>query len=271
MSPLDVTHRPNLILGCGYLGRRVASRWVASGRKVAALSRRNEAALAEFGVKPIVGDVLDPASLHMLPTASTVLYAVGMDRTTGNLMRDVYVGGLGNVLDTLPECDRFIYVSSTSVYGQADGGWVNEESATEPTEESGRIVLEAERLLRSRRPDAIVLRFAGIYGRERLLRKKSLLAGEPFAGDADKWLNLIHVDDGADAVIAVEARGSAGETYNIADGEPVTRRAFYAKLAELLGAPPARFDHRVEPGSANRRISNDKAKMLGWSPRPFRM
>src|SRR5439155_10779702 len=108
-------------------------------------------------------------------------------------MREVYVGGLGHVLDTLPTPGRFVYVSSTGVYGQTDGTWVDERSETVPTEESGRVVLEAERLLRSKLPAAVVLRFAGIYGPGRLLRRQLLVAGEPLVGDAEKWLNLIHV------------------------------------------------------------------------------
>ena len=259
--------RPHLSLGCGYLGRRVAEGWLAAGHRVAALTRRHAADLAARGIEPVVGDVLDPASLRHLPHAGSVLYAVGMDRATGASLRDVYVGGLGHVLDTLPPSDRFIYVSSTGVYGQTDGEWIDETAATEPVEESGRVVLEAERLLRARRPDAIVLRFAGIYGPDRLLRKQPILKGEPLVGDADRWLNLVHVADGAAAILAASSGGTPGDTYNIADDEPVTRRLFYARLAELLAAPPAAFDHRPEPGTANRRIRNAKAKAaLGWHP-----
>jgi nucleoside-diphosphate-sugar epimerase len=266
MSPLDVTP-PNLIVGCGYLGRRVAARWLASGTPVAALTRRNPDALAALGIEPVVGDVLAPTSLRNLPAARTVLYAVGLDRSAGQSMRAVYVDGLANVLDTLPACGRFVYVSSTGVYGQTDGELVDEDSPTEPREESGKVVLEAERLLRARRPDAIVLRFAGIYGPGRLLRKQALLDGEPLAGDADRWLNLVHVEDGADAILAAESRGVLGQTYNVADDEPVSRRDFYTRLAELLGAPAARFEHREELGT-NRRVSNAKAKAaLGWAPR----
>jgi nucleoside-diphosphate-sugar epimerase len=175
-------------------------------------------------------------------------------------MREVYLDGLRHVLDTLPTPERFVYVSSTGVYGQTDGSWVDESSPAEPTEESGRVVLDAERLLREKLPAAVVLRIAGIYGPDRLLRKQPLLRGEPLVGDPQKWLNLIHVEDGADAVIAAEARAAPGETYNVADDEPVTRRDFYVTLAELLNAPPARFDPREEPGAANRRVSNRKAR-----------
>jgi nucleoside-diphosphate-sugar epimerase len=256
-----------LILGCGYLGRRVAARWVAAGRRVFALTRRNADALAALGVEPVVGDVLDPGSLRKLPRVATVLYAVGMDRSQGRTMHEVYVNGLGHVLDTLPPPNRFVHVSSTGVYGQTDGGWVDEASSTEPAEESGRVVLEAERLLRARLPAAVVLRFAGIYGPDRLLRRDALLAGKPLAGDAEKWLNLIHVADGVEAVLAAETRAMPGETYNVADDSPVTRREFYTLLAQLLHAPPAAFDHRPEPASPNRRVSNRKARTrLGWSP-----
>ena len=266
MSPLDVTS-PRLIFGCGYLGRRVADLWRGSGHRVAALTRGNADALRASGIAPITGDVLDPDSLRTLPVASTVLYAVGMDRGAGKSMREVYVTGLANVLDALPACTRFVYVSSTSVYGQSNGEWVTEDSPTEPTEESGKVVLEAEQLLRAKRPDAIVLRSAGLYGPDRLLRKKPVLKGEPLVGDADKWLNLVHVADAASAVLCAESRGAPGGTYNIADGTPVTRRDFYTRLVELLYAPEATFDHRAEPGAPNRRIDATKARSaLGWTP-----
>ena len=79
-------------------------------------------------------------------------------------MQAVYVDGLANVLDQLPRPNCFLYISSSSVYGQTGGGWVDETAPTEPNEDAGRIVLEAENLLRAKLPDAIVLRFAGIYG-----------------------------------------------------------------------------------------------------------
>jgi nucleoside-diphosphate-sugar epimerase len=182
-------------------------------------------------------------------------------------MHDVYVGGLANVLDGLPSPPRFTYVSSSSVYGQTDGGWVDEHSPTEPIEESGRVVLEAETLLRTRLPHATILRLSGIYGPGRVLRKAALLAGEPLVGDAEKWINLIHVDDAADAVLKSESL--AGQTLNICDDEPVTRRNLYTHTAEKLGAPPAKFMPGPSGrGDTNRRIRNDLAKRaLGWQLR----
>ena len=120
-------------------------------------------------------------------------------------------------------------------------------------------MLEAEQLLRERLPAAIMLRFAGIYGPDRLLRSQALLAGEPIAGDADKWLNLIHVEDGAAAAVAADERAAAGATYNISDGQPVRRRDFYAWVARQLGAPPPVFVApavEAEAERVNRRIGN---------------
>lgn len=262
---------PALIVGCGYLGQRVATAWVASGRRVFALTRSRSAELAALGISPIVGDVLDPASLTRLPEVGVVLYAVGLDRRTGRSMRDVYVRGLENVMKVVHCPGPILYVSSTGVYGQTDGEWVDETSEANPLEESGKVVLEAEAMLRAHRPDAVVLRFAGMYGPDRILRKQALLNGEPLVGDAEKWLNLIHVHDGRDAVIAAETMARPGETYLIADDEPVPRRAFYTQAAEILGAPRAAF----APGftspttakEANRRIQNAKAKrQLGFTP-----
>jgi nucleoside-diphosphate-sugar epimerase len=223
-----------------------------------------------MGLEPIRGDVLDPVSLQNLPETSTVLYAVGMDRSAGRNMREVYVQGLASVLRALPPGGRFLYVSSTGVYGQTGGEWVTEADATEPREESGAVVLEAERTLFALRPDAVILRFAGIYGPGRLLRRDALLQGAPLTSDAEKWLNLIHVDDGVRAVLAAETRAKPGAIYNVADDTPMSRRDFYTHLAQLLQAPPAQFAPTpapVEKPEANRRIRNERAKAeLGFAP-----
>jgi nucleoside-diphosphate-sugar epimerase len=254
----------NLIIGCGYLGQRVAALWRAHGRHVHATTRRNDQAGLQ-GCDPVICDVLDRASVAHLPAADTVLYAVGFDRTSGASMRSVYVDGLANVLANLPPPARFIYISSSSVYGQTDGAWVDEDSATEPREESGRIVVAAEDVLRERTPTAVILRFSGIYGPGRLLRRKAIEAGDPIVGDVDKWLNLVHVDDGAAAVLAADANATPGRAYNICDDQPVRRRDFYAELARLLGAPPPRFVPppplaQLPHESANRRIRNARMK-----------
>lgn len=262
VPPIRSDLAPALVIGCGYLGHRVAAAWRGTGRQVFALTRNRVEPLTAMGFDAIRGDVLDPISLKQLPRVATVLYAVGLDRSAGKPMRDVYVNGLANVLHALPGCDRWVSISSTSVYGQTDGSIVDESASTEPLEESGRIVLEAEGVLRANLPHATILRFAGIYGPNRLLRKQELLNGEPLTSDGEKWLNLIHVHDGVQAVLCAEATpASAGGTYNIADDTPVRRRDFYTHLARLLNAPAAKFEPAPVTGpEANRRIANSRAR-----------
>jgi nucleoside-diphosphate-sugar epimerase len=251
-----------LVIGCGYLGRRVADRRRAAGLSVFAATRSPHRAdeFHRLGLEPVLCDVLEPDSLRALPAGTDVVYCVGFDRTAGKTMRNVYVDGLENVLNALDAADQghFVYVSSTGVYGQSRGEEVDETAATNPAGESGRIVLDAEDLIRERRPDAVILRFAGIYGPDRLIRAAALKAGEPLSADPDQWLNLIHVEDGASAVIAAVERADAGGVVNVCDDHPVRRRDFYIRLAEVLGAPSPWFvpGVRTTASGANRRIVN---------------
>jgi nucleoside-diphosphate-sugar epimerase len=251
-----------LIVGCGYVGDRLAQRWSGLGDHVFALTRKPERA-AEFaraGWQPLIGDIEDLQNVD-LPEVEVVVFAVGFDRASGRSMREVYVAGLAHVLEKLPPCGRFIYVSSTSVYGQSDGSEVDEDAETVPREASGQVVLEAEQILRGRRPDAIILRFAGIYGPGRLLREKALREGQSIVAAPDRWLNLIQVDDGVQAILAAETRGQFGRTYNVADDSPVHRIDFFERLAEVLNVPRPRFerpkgDELPPHEQANRRVRN---------------
>src|SRR5579872_5488644 len=163
-----------LIIGCGYLGLRVARHWISQGDDVFALTRRPQRALEleKSGLVPITGDVTDKASLAGLPEVDTLLYAVGLDRSSGHSQRDVYVRGLENVLIRVEgRARRLIYLSSTSVYGQCGGEWVDESSACEPTSPNGQVCLDAERLLQRILPESHILRLAGLYGPGRLLAR----------------------------------------------------------------------------------------------------
>src|SRR5438067_673076 len=123
-----------LIIGCGYLGRRVAALWRDAGLRVLATTRSTQRAddLRALGVEPIVCDVTRPETLTALPrSVDAVVHCVGFDRAAGPSMRTVYVDGLGNVLHALAGwTGRFVHVSSTSVYGQTNGEEVTEDAVT---------------------------------------------------------------------------------------------------------------------------------------------
>jgi len=256
-----------LIVGSGYLGRRVAGLLIGRGDRVLGTTRSapRAAELQALGIEPILADVLDPGSIR-LPAVDRILYCVGFDRSAGVSMRDVYVGGLRDFLAGLPgRPARFVYASSTGVYGQDDGGWVDEDSPTEPRHESGRVCLEGETVARGD-AGAVVLRFAGLYGPGRIVRRASLERGEPVVGDPAKFLNLVHIDDAAAAAVAALDRGEPARTYLIADNRPVPRSEYYGLVAGLLGRPAPQFiapapggpDPRRE--EANKRVSNRRMR-----------
>lgn len=267
-----------LIVGCGFLGRRVGVRLVRLGEPTFGTTRAAERAsvLAEAGIKPVILDVSDPTSLGDLPRTRRVLYCVGFDRRSGLSLREVYVDGLGRVLDALDDrVERFVHVSSTGVYGQDDGDWVDESSPAEPATESGRVLLDAEGLAFDRFGDrAVVLRMAGLYGPGRIVRRASIERGGPIAGDPDRFLNLIHVEDAAAACVAALEHPRPSALYLVADDKPVARRAYYERVAGVLGAPAPRFipptpdSPEAARDRSNKQVSNVRAKEeLGWSPR----
>jgi nucleoside-diphosphate-sugar epimerase len=262
-----------LIVGCGYLGRRVGTLLRSRGERVIGTSRSSARAdaLRSQGIEPILADVLVPDTLASLPTADRALYCVGHDRAAGVPMRRVYVDGLRDALGHLAgRVGRLVYASSTGVYGPVEGDWVDEDSPTSPTHESGRVVLDAEHLLRDVAGrlglPVVILRFAGLYGPGRIPRRASLERNEPIVGDPDRPLNLVHIDDAAAAAVAALDRGRPGRVYHVCDDCPLPRGEYYRTAARLLGAPAPRFVP-PEPGSpealreaSSKRISNRRLR-----------
>jgi nucleoside-diphosphate-sugar epimerase len=247
-----------LVIGGGYVGLRVARAWHEQGHEVHVTTRFAERALefSQLGLLPILCNVLHPETLSQLPKAEIVLHSVAIDRKSGNSMADVYIQGLRNVLPRIAGCGRFLYVSSTSVYGQQDGSWVTEESKTEPSTESGKILLEAERSLRDM-DQALILRFAGIYGPGRIPYAETIRQGNTLSPDPAGWLNLIHVEDGIAAIQKLAIGSGTESVYNIVDKEPMQRRDYWNLLASLLCTQGPLSGNPHEGSALARRREND--------------
>jgi len=265
-----LARKKTLIIGVGYLGERVARQLVARGDRVFGTTRSLGRAieLSRLGIESIVADVTVSDSLARLPEVDRVLYCVGFDRSQGLPIRAVYVDGLRHALGhLLDRAGKFVYAGSTGVYGQDDGGWVDEESPTEPRSESGRACLEAESVIQSYELlPSTILRYSGLYGPGRIMRREGLLKGEPIVGDPEKFLNLIHIDDAAKVAIAALDADEPGLLYLASDDRPSPRREFYELAAQALGAPVPRFESPA-PGSSkagrdesNKRVSNARMK-----------
>ncbi|MEM7353776.1 MAG: SDR family oxidoreductase [Acidobacteriota bacterium] len=185
-----------LIAGCGDVGTRLGLLLAADGHQVWGVRRRPER-LPE-GIQGLAADLTDRASLAALPQAlDQVYYTAAADRSTEEAYRQAYVDGLRNVLSAVGESPRrLVFVSSTSVYGQTDGSWVDEGSPTEPRSFRGRLILEAEAVLAERAQETVTVRFAGIYGPGRTRLIDSVRRGEAVCyDDPPLYTNRIHVDD----------------------------------------------------------------------------
>ncbi len=265
-----------LIVGCGYLGKRIAREWISQGQQVFALTRSAERAseLQMMGIEPLIGDVTEESVLRGVEPMETVLYSVGFDRHGGQSRQSVTVEGLRKTLESLSgKAARFLYTSTTSVYGIEDGGWVNAETICDPQGENGILALRAEENVRSHCQQSgitgTVIRLSGIYGRGRLLaRQQGLLDGISPGGNPNAWLNLIHVEDAVRAILACESKGTAGATYLVSDNRPIPRREYYSLLARLIGAPEPRYEPTAEDLlKFNKRCDNQQTKDdLDWEP-----
>ncbi len=257
-----------LVVGGGYVGHRVARRWQAAGHDVAMVTRSAARAtqLAAEGIQPLVADVMDTATLRNLPHAQSVLFAVARDRQAPYTMHSLYVDGLRHLLDALLPSppDRFLYVSSTGVYGQTDGEWIDESSPCDPKRPGGVAALQAEQTLQAHAigSRALVLRLAGIYGPGRVPMLETLRRHEPIAADPQSVLNLIHVEDAVEVIVQADRHPASPATYLVSDGHPVRRGDYYSYLAELAGLPspvyvqPDPHAAATERGLGHKRVSN---------------
>ena len=256
------------VVGGGYVGIRLARSWRDRGEKVFVTTRSPERAehFAAEGLVPLVWDVTKPPEQE-LPRVQTIVYAVGFDRSSDDLIHNVYAGGLRNLLQHCDPSSRVIYISSTGVYGQADGAWLDENSPCQPTRDGGRACLAAEQILGSSdQKSATVLRLAGIYGPDRIPMAAFLERGEALPVVEDAFLNLIHVDDVVRIIKTCAAQESLPECLCVSDGNPVMRGDFYRFLATLLKTKPPEFEApaegstRAARGRGSKRISNKLLK-----------
>jgi nucleoside-diphosphate-sugar epimerase len=264
-----------LIVGCGYVGVPLGAELVRLGHEVFGL-RRNSAAESELraaGIQPLLGDVTKPDELNKL--THDFDWVVNCVAAGGNAAdyREIYLQGTRNLIEWLAPNPpkKFVYTSSTSVYGQNDGSPVKESSPTEPAAETANVLVETEQVLLAavteRKFPAVILRVAGIYGPDRgHWFKQFLKDAAHIEGDGSRCLNMIHRDDLVGCIIAALKSGRAGEIYNAVDDEPVSQLHFFQWLAQAVDKPlppsvPENPDDQRKRGVTNKRVSNRKLKM----------
>jgi nucleoside-diphosphate-sugar epimerase len=269
-----------LIVGCGYVGVPLGGALVKLGHEVFGVRRSNgaDAEITAAGIKPIVADITQPGDLARLPGPfDWVVNLVSSSKGGADEYRAVYLDGMRNLLNCLAATPpkKFVYTSSTSVYGQTDGSPVKENSYTTPVTETGKLLVEAEKLLlteaAAKKIPAVILRAAGIYGPGRGHLFLQYLRNEArIEGKGERLLNMIHRDDLVGCIIAALKSGRAGEVYNAVDDEPVSQLNFFRWLSEAIGKylPPVASEAEMgqrKRGVTSKKVQNRRLKMeLGY-------
>ncbi len=279
-----------LVLGCGYLGRILVREAIERGMRVMAVSR-NVDTLVEveaLGAEIFAGRV-DSDSWHEA-AGSYVDFVVNCVSSAGGGLegyRQSYIEGnhsLCKWAEQVGFSGRSLYTSSVSVYGDADGKWVDEVSAPPPSNERGGVVLKSESIFLEGMPagKSVVLRLAGLYGPGRHLMLDRLRMGvAELPGFGDYYLNLVRIEDVAASVWGCfEAETAVSGVYTVVDEEPALKEEIAGWIAETTGNQRPRFTGRADTSGrasrrlgengrpANRRISNAALKAaLGWRPK----
>lgn len=260
----NLNQKQILLLGFGDLALRITER--LPGQRICGVARSPKAAV---GVDMWQGAADSSAVLeHMgLFDWDSVVITLTPMEMSDRAYKFSYVDTLAEVLQALTKRPpgRLYFASSTSVYGQNDGAWVDEHSETKPTGFAGKRMLEAEALLRQAPFATTALRFAGIYGPGRDYLIRQVMQGY---GGTKQFTNRIHAEDCAGFICHLMQREWHGETvepcYLVADSEPATSRQVREWLAGQLGVDQ---DHLIEGGGGrggHKRCSNQGMLASGY-------
>ncbi|MFK7850310.1 MAG: NAD-dependent epimerase/dehydratase family protein [Akkermansiaceae bacterium] len=252
-----------LVVGAGYLGDQILQEFENCGWEVSGASLSGGDGL-------LACDVSEEVSVKGLPDADAVIHCASSGRGGPEAYQRVYVDGCRNLVRRFPNA-RFLFTSSSSVYGQKDGEVVSEESIAEPDRETGRLLLDAEKIVRE--AGGIAARLAGIYGPDRSVLLRKFKNGEAvIEEDGRRYINQIHRDDAARAILHLMSLADfpAGEIFNVCDSVTLSQLEVYEGLAEIFGKslpPSGPRDLNRKRGWTHKRVSNKKLCETGWVPK----
>jgi nucleoside-diphosphate-sugar epimerase len=260
-----------LIAGCGYVGQATADLFHAAGWDVEGWTASEKSAAA-LSAKPYPIRQVDISNCDQVAkrpgTFDAAVHCASSRGGGVESYRQIYLNGTRNLLDRFVGT-KMLFTSSTSVYAQRDGSWVTEESETKPARETGRVLLETEKLVLDR--GGTVARLAGIYGPGRSALLSKFLTGTAIIDpENDRFVNQVHRDDIASAIfLLVSQELQEGQIFNVVDDQPMLQNDCYRWLAQRLhrSMPPiGRLKEQRKRGDSNKRVSNAKLRRLGWAP-----
>ena len=271
-----------LIIGAGYLGLTIARLAQNSEQRVIAARRGQPNLESDNLIQWLQMDVSDPKSVQVNieklskeNKISGVIYCVSAGTPSQDAYRNAYYLGLKNILESIDPQIRFLFVSSTGVFPQDQGEWVDESSSTSGDGHSSlqkQLVL-GEGLVQAR-PNSVIARFSGIYGpgRTRLITMAQSLPDLMIISQMS-YTNRIHVEDGARAILHILQMNAPASLYCITDNDPAPQHEILLWLRQQIGLEAPQVSFRSETGTetnpadlpvGNKRIRNNRLVATGF-------
>lgn len=256
-----------LIAGCGYVGSALAEKLTTCGSIVEGICRSTKEGPSSFN--PIYQDLTQPFKL--CKRYSHVFYLASAGSYDANNYDRAYRLGVMNLLKALapfPKPELLVFVSSTSVYSQHDGEWIDERSPTSSEGFARQALLSGEELVLESNIASIIARFSGIYGPGRMLFKEEILSHQRGLVEPNFFTNRIHRDDCVGALVHLMKNGKAGEIYIASDCEPSLHNDVVNWLCEQARIDPLNASpttSRVSKHRGNKRCSNKKLLESGYA------
>jgi nucleoside-diphosphate-sugar epimerase len=255
-----------LIAGCGDVGTVLGLQLVQAGHQVFGV-RRN-AHLLPAAITPIAADVTISGELCDLPEdLDFVFFTAAPDSSTEETYESTYLVGINNLLESLRDqsVSRVFFTSSTSVYAQSEGEWLDEDSSAEPTNFRGRIILRAEQLLFGGPFPATVMRAGGIYRPGSLRLLESVRSGKAVSIHGPPvYTNRIHLEDVAGALAHLMKLESPETLYLGVDNYPCDLREVVQWMAKKIGVPQPAEDNIERRHFSSKRCSNARLRASGY-------
>lgn len=258
-----------LIIGCGDIGDALANQLHIDGHQVTALSR--SAHKVEVGIKYLKADITSPADLAKITfDFNQIIYIISPSGGDISAYESVFNIGINNLLYTLKEqkIDTAItFVSSTRVYGQQQGEWLDEASDTQPVDERGRILLTAENILLAFNEQTTIVRFSGIYGRSNHFVNQ-IKSGKGIQKEPPYFTNRIHREDCIGSLAFIINKKSQGNAmqgvYLATDDNPASKWDVACYLADALTIDRPTALTLKKGSNCNKRLVNNRLKAAGY-------
>jgi len=257
-----------LIIGCGDLGQAVAIKLYSQDHHITGLKRHPP--INKQSIHYIKADISKIETLNSLTgDFQQAIIILSPDSSSTEAYRTVFETGINNLLLALNKNTSITFISSTRVYAEINGEWVNEQTPANAFDPKSRLILQAENKILAHNPLNTIIRFSGIYGRTKGYFLQQIKNANPIQQHPSYYTNRIHRSDCIGVIVHLINKKIAREKleplYLATDSEPSPKWDVACYLAKQLSNKPPIASSKSEQNSQNKRISNQRLIDSGYT------